>query len=186
MFNLEKTEEIYVSILVEVWNDLLVHYDKLGITGGYAHQKEEDLRCLLFSKIFQLLEKKEMPLLDISTEVKLPKKRIDILLSNEASNFALGVEIKRKREIDDLGKLGTFMDEEKISIGAFVTFVNRSKNKPFQESPIYQKIKATYAISDKDNGVNNFIVSKNIRNIDLKINWAAVLIVMRHKSLEKL
>lgn len=78
------------------------------------------------------------------------------------------------------------MDEEKISIGAFVTFVNRSKNKPFQESPIYQKIKATYAISDKDNGVNNFIVSKNIRNIDLKINWAAVLIVMRHKSLEKL
>jgi hypothetical protein len=57
-----------------------------------------------------------MSLLDISTEVKLPKKRIDILLSNEASNFALGVEIKRKREIDDLGKLGTFMDEEKISI----------------------------------------------------------------------
>lgn len=76
-----------------------MHYDKLGITGGYAHQKEEDLRCLLFSKIFQLLEKKEMPLLDISTEVKLPKKRIDIFFLMKPLILLLGWKSNGKEKL---------------------------------------------------------------------------------------
>ena len=106
-----ESEIEYVEILQEAWNNLLEYYEKPLEKSGYIHDREEDLRSLLFCKIFNLLEERGIPftfstergilLPTISTEVNLRSNtRLDILL-RKSEDSALGVEIKINMAIED-------------------------------------------------------------------------------------
>ena len=193
----------YVEILQESWNNLLEYYEKPLEKSGYIHDREEDLRSLLFCKIFNLLEERGIPLNfstergpfpTISTEVRMRSNtRLDILL-RRSEDSALGVEIKRNMAIEnDLEKLKNFMMKKLITIGAFTTIVKRSQNlktremTPFVDTPDYHKVKILYDISENDNGSNNFITTKHIDRYIMEgtpnmrhIDWDGVLIILRN------
>ncbi len=179
------SEEEYLSILLKAWDNVLYHYKKFGDWDGYLHRREEDLRSLLFSKIFELFEDEKIPLLNIQTETRLPRKRLDIALG-EREPFSIGIEIKRNKSVFDLGKLEEFMNQEKIKYGAFIAIVrllDDMQNKiPFESSPYYLEIKNKYDITKDREQSNNFIIVTTIDKSDSEqhINWDALLIILRN------
>lgn len=170
-----------IDTVKEAWTNLTQAYRELGEKSGYAHlEREEDLRCFFFCKIMEVLQQHNEFLIDLHAEVSLSHWNVDIVLGFEGEEKCdLGIEIKKGGDIDairqDLEKLRSLMKSKNIRAGVFVTIVKHS----FDLRKKLQEIISEYSLEEKDLGDNNFAQFNRMMVDKHKMDWDALLLVLR-------
>lgn len=108
----------------KAWNEFLDDVEKLGERGGFLHSREEDMRSYLFCKLVDILNREKMWLIDLRTELRIERKRLDLALGINNKKCSLGVEVKpniTKTPVnEDLNKLKIFLKKGYIKTGVFI------------------------------------------------------------------
>ncbi len=112
----------YYSIIHKSWENFLKDVEDFE----YHHSNEEDIRCYLFAKCYELLKIYERNRLVLHADDKIMDKTIDLTLSSPSlKTVAVAMEIKynpdpQKIE-EDLRRLRELLEKKKIHYGLFVT-----------------------------------------------------------------
>lgn len=119
-------------------------------------------------------------LIDLHAEVPVNGKTIDIALGPEEDQWELGIEIKRTGDIQevekDLEKLRSFMENNNIEAGIFLTIAQHSAN---LKSKFQEDINADYKLEEEDTRNNNFMEWHRVKIDEYNIDWDTLSVVLR-------
>jgi len=171
----------WIDILREAWSNLVSDYRKLGERSGYAHRREEDIRCFLFCKIMDLLQERDKFLLDLAADVPILNQKADIgLAPKKEDGWKIALEIKRTGKLDkikeDLEKLRNFLERKKIEAGVFLTIAEHSEN---LREKLTQSINTEFKLEGQDQENNNFTEWHRIKIDKFNMDWDTLFLVLR-------